>query len=92
MSKKNPLYKVGAALLSLFIPLTGIVTANAVEPTPPLACSVQTQPVFQNINPTSQSSLLTRNVSETKLLTSKGYTDNTFIVWLKELTICGFLN
>jgi hypothetical protein len=76
MSKKNPLYKVGAALLSLFIPLTGIVTANASEPTPPLACSVQTQPVFQNINPTNQSSLLTRNVSETKLLASKGYTDN----------------
>jgi hypothetical protein len=77
MSKNKPFYKVGAALLSLFIPLTGIVTANAAEPIPPLACSVQTQPVFQNINPTNQSSLLTRNASETKLLVSKGYTDNT---------------
>jgi hypothetical protein len=73
MPKKNWFQYVGAGLLALLLPLTGLTTAQAAEAQ---VCSVQTQPVYQSVNPTNGSSLLTRNLTETKQLAAKGYTGN----------------
>jgi hypothetical protein len=72
MSKKIPF----ALIVSIFAStlLINPVTANAASV--PLECSVQTQPVFQVNNPTTGSSLLTRNASEVKLSASQGFTEN----------------
>jgi hypothetical protein len=76
MPKPNFVRVTGAALLALIIPLTGLAPANAATPEETQACKVQTQPVFQTINPTTDVSLLTRNASEVKLIASQGFTED----------------
>jgi hypothetical protein len=76
MPKLNLMRAAGAALLALTIPLVGLTPAQAAIPNETQACSVQTQPVYQSVNPTTDVSILTRNATENRTSTSQGYTEN----------------
>jgi hypothetical protein len=63
-----------AAALSALMLVTGVVTAEAAPA--PASCTAQTYPVFQTNNPTTNSSILTRNATEVNSLKAQGFTDN----------------
>jgi hypothetical protein len=68
---------MGAAFLAVLIPitgLTGLTPAMAAEVS--AACKAQTYPVYQTVNPATQSSLLTRNATEITSFKKQGFTED----------------